>query len=89
MRLVDADAVIRMIGIMTETVYESSGQEGNILDNAFVAGLKKAGKIIDNMTIFIPEQGMADGGLSVKLKNQPDNPGTERNYGMGGKIIDL
>jgi hypothetical protein len=81
MRLVDADAVIRMIDIMAETVYESAG--------AFVAGLNKAGKIIDSMTIFIPEQGMADGGLSVRLKNPPANPGTERNYGTGGEIIDL
>jgi hypothetical protein len=89
MRLVDADAVIRMIDIMAETVYESAGTEGNILDNAFVAGLNKAGKIIDNMTIFVPEHGMVGSGLSVRLKNPPANPGTERNYGTGGEIIDL
>ena len=88
MRLVDADAVIRILDIMTETIYDSAGREDNIVDNAFVAGMNKAGKIIDSMTIFIPEQGMADGGLSVRLKNPPANPGTERNYGTGGEIID-
>lgn len=89
MRLVDADAVIRIIDIMVETLYDSAGTEDNILDNAFVAGMKKAGKIIDSMTMFIPEQEMVGSGLSVRLKNQPANPGTERNYGTGGEIIDL
>ena len=89
MRLVDADAVIRMIGIMGETIYDSAGTEDNIVDNAFVAGMNKVGKIIDSMTIFIPEQEMADGSLSVRLKNPPANPGTVRNYGTGGEIIDL
>ena len=89
MRLVDADAVIRMIDIMGETLYDNAGREDDILVNAFVAGMNKAGKIIDDMTIFVPEHGMVGSGLSVRLKNPPANPGTTRNYGTGGEIIDL
>lgn len=89
MRLVDADAVIRMIAIMAETLYNNAGTEDDILVNAFVAGMNKVGKIIDDMTIFVPEHGMVGSGLSVRLKNPPANPGTERNYGTGGEVIDL
>ena len=78
-----------MIQMAAEIIKESSGGEDDIQDLMMIAGLHKAAEIIENMTIFIPEQEMAGSGLSVRLKNPSANPGTERNYGTGGEIIDL
>lgn len=89
MRLVDADAVIRMIGIVVRTISSDEAGDGDIAKIMEISGLNTAAEIIEGMTIFIPEREIADGGLSVRLKNPPANPGTERNYGTGGEIIDL
>lgn len=89
MRLVDADAVIRMIGVVVRTISSDEVGDGDIMKTMEISGLNTAVEIIEGMTMFIPEQGMAAGGLSVRLKNPPANPGTERNYGTGGEIIDL
>ena len=89
MRLVDADAVIRMIGVVVRTISSDEVGDGDILKTMEISGLNTAVEIIEGMTMFIPEQGMADGSLSVRLKYPPANPGTERHYGTGGEIIDL
>jgi molybdenum cofactor biosynthesis enzyme len=89
MRLVDADAVIKMIGIVVRTISSDEVGDGDIMKTMEISGLNTAVEIIESMTMFIPEQETVGSGLSVRLKNLQANPGTERNYGTGGEIIDL